>query len=203
MPRIRNVASVFQVYKVLAFVCPGCEYEHAFTVGPPDGDRPRWTWNGSFDAPTFHPSLLCNKDIPEARCHSFVADGKIQFLKDCWHKLAGKTVDLPDLGDTMLDEQLPHEEDEQDGDPAIKESPVLETPKEATDEMVAKLVEKPKRIFPCRVWHVQGSLSARLVNSEPEIKSMLSDGWTDVAPTPKKPEPLGSTEHAKRVVPSK
>ncbi|WP_019573378.1 DUF6527 family protein [Curvibacter lanceolatus] len=29
------------------------------------------------------------------RCHSFVTDGRIQFLSDCTHELAGQTVDLP------------------------------------------------------------------------------------------------------------
>jgi len=28
-------------------------------------------------------------------CHSFVTDGQIQFLGDCTHKLAGRTVPLP------------------------------------------------------------------------------------------------------------
>ena len=31
------------------------------------------------------------------RCHSFVTDGRIQFLSDCTHALAGQTVDLPDI----------------------------------------------------------------------------------------------------------
>ena len=30
-------------------------------------------------------------------CHSFVTDGRIQFLGDCTHDLAGHTVELPDL----------------------------------------------------------------------------------------------------------
>jgi hypothetical protein len=30
-------------------------------------------------------------------CHSFVTDGQIQFLTDCTHALAGKTVELPDF----------------------------------------------------------------------------------------------------------
>ena len=30
-------------------------------------------------------------------CHSFITDGKIQFLSDCTHDLAGKTVELPDI----------------------------------------------------------------------------------------------------------
>ena len=29
-------------------------------------------------------------------CHTFVTDGRIQFLGDCTHALAGQTVDLPD-----------------------------------------------------------------------------------------------------------
>lgn len=78
-----------------AFHCPGCGYGHSFRVNS-DAARPQWSWNGSLDKPTFSPSLLCNKDFPESRCHSFVKDGNIQFLKDCHHKLAGQTVELPD-----------------------------------------------------------------------------------------------------------
>ncbi len=77
------------VQKLYVFHCPGCGYGHGFHV-------PRWTWNGSMDKPTFTPSLLCNPDTPANRCHSFVTDGKIQFLSDCFHSLAGQTVDIPD-----------------------------------------------------------------------------------------------------------
>lgn len=78
------------------FHCPGCEHSHAFTVGGDASKHPSWTWNGSLDRPTFKPSLLCNRDYPESRCHSFVTDGRIQFLSDCHHKLAGQTVEIPD-----------------------------------------------------------------------------------------------------------
>ncbi len=78
----------------LWFHCPGCENVHAFTIG--GGAGPRWTWNGSWEEPTFQPSLMCNRGVPTSQCHSFVTDGKIQFLGDCCHGLAGKTVDLPD-----------------------------------------------------------------------------------------------------------
>jgi len=71
------------------FFCPGCECSHAFTVPP-------WTFNGSDDAPTFVPSLLCNKDDPATRCHLFMTNGTIQFLPDCHHKLAGKVVSVPE-----------------------------------------------------------------------------------------------------------
>lgn len=90
------------------FYCPGCAHAHGITVG-------KWTWNGSLDAPTFTPSLLCHPhDIfvdgslegdaliaPEnitstPRCHSFITDGRIQFLEDSTHHLAGKTVEIPE-----------------------------------------------------------------------------------------------------------
>lgn len=70
------------------FFCPGCECSHLF-------DK-RWTFNGDLDKPTFSPSLLCNPDHEPSRCHSFVRDGKIEFLTDCFHKLAGQTVEIPD-----------------------------------------------------------------------------------------------------------
>ena len=79
----------------LWFFCPGCKNTHAFTVGGDHG----WTWNNSMDAPTFSPSLLCNPSHPESRCHSFVKDGKIEFLDDCWHELRGQTIELPDWED--------------------------------------------------------------------------------------------------------
>jgi len=81
------------------FYCPGCGNSHAFTIGGPAGATPRWTWNGSLDSPTFSPSLMCNRDYPESRCHSSVADGKIEFHGDCWHTLVGQTVNIPEWED--------------------------------------------------------------------------------------------------------
>ncbi len=79
--------------KLLCFHCPGCKYSHPFEI---DCEDRGWTWNGSMDKPTFTPSLLVNQHSPEARCHSYVTDGKIKFLDDCFHELKGQTVDLPD-----------------------------------------------------------------------------------------------------------
>lgn len=95
------------------FDCPGCGFGHMIRVG--DGEGPRWSWNGSMDAPTFSPSVLLRGveqlteeevQIVEAGgkvtprplvCHSFVTEGKIRFLEDSTHKLAGQTVDLPEV----------------------------------------------------------------------------------------------------------
>jgi hypothetical protein len=72
--------------------CPACGYPHVFETG-------RWTFNGDYGRPTFRPSMLVNANMPQLgpRCHSFVTDGKIQFLSDCTHSMAGKTVELPDI----------------------------------------------------------------------------------------------------------
>ena len=100
----------------VAFMCPGCQQMHEVTV---DGSR-GWTFNGDGYKPTFSPSILvrsghhvtghkgecwCTWENEDGEpsgfscyvCHSFVTDGRIQFLSDCTHELADQTVDLPDL----------------------------------------------------------------------------------------------------------
>lgn len=71
-----------------AFTCPGCGDPH---VLPVTGAR-KWGFNFSDDSPTFTPSILAKNH--RYVCHSYVTDGRIQFLGDCTHNLAGKTVDL-------------------------------------------------------------------------------------------------------------
>lgn len=51
-----------------------------------------WSWNGDIDSPTLKPSILTQNH--RFKCHSFVNDGKAQFLGDCSHELAGQTVDM-------------------------------------------------------------------------------------------------------------
>lgn len=106
-----------------AFYCPGCKSVHAVRTniaGTHEGNC--WSFNYNGDAPTFAPSILVKSghygtsDNPncwctyEARtgnkspfkceqCHSYITDGKIQFLGDCSHALAGQTVDLPDFSE--------------------------------------------------------------------------------------------------------
>lgn len=89
----------------------------------PHSGSHRWGFNGDLERPTFTPSILnraghhvggpnsdqcwCNvaeripgwKNEPDNcyLCHSFVTDGRIQFLGDCTHVLAGQAVDLLDV----------------------------------------------------------------------------------------------------------
>lgn len=78
----------------LAFRCLGCEQVHEVVVGGPHA----WGFNGSDDTLTLTPSVLVRWGDGRV-CHSFVKDGRIQFLADCTHKLAGQTVPLPAFGD--------------------------------------------------------------------------------------------------------
>lgn len=109
-----------RTYQALKFWCPGCE-THLDEDGAPHGgahmlpisgdtaDRPVWAFDGDEDAPTLSPSILTRRDyvtrivdgeVTELRpfvCHSFIRGGRIEFLSDCTHPLAGQTVPLPEM----------------------------------------------------------------------------------------------------------
>lgn len=102
----------------LMFWCPGCKSIHAVNLSrPADHPGPVWSWNGDAQRPTFSPSFLLRREEywtppvtaenladwrrapwPQMKapyvCHIFVADGRIEFLADCTHHLAGQTVDM-------------------------------------------------------------------------------------------------------------
>lgn len=89
----------------IIFRCLGCKTLHSITTS----GTHKWTWNGSLEKPTFEPSVLNwlehrpdedeeeKKYVDSRRCHIFVRDGRIQYLSDCGHELAGQTVDLPEI----------------------------------------------------------------------------------------------------------
>lgn len=76
------------------FVCPACDQVHTINNS--------WKFNGDVDNPTFSPSVLVqgargfNPPV-KFKCHSFIKEGKIQYLSDCSHEFAGKTVDMVDV----------------------------------------------------------------------------------------------------------
>ena len=81
---------------MLLFWCKGCSSYHGIYT---DKNKPvYWEFNGDYDKPTFTPSVLVTN--PQGlRCHRFIRDGKIQYLNDCNHDLAGKTIDLESAED--------------------------------------------------------------------------------------------------------
>jgi hypothetical protein len=95
--------------------CPGCD-EHHYVRTKPNEQSQGWSFDGNVDLPTFNPSVkvtgkqtvIVNGEWtgewvrgPDGKaldksCHHFVRGGKIEYLSDCTHAMAGKTVDLPD-----------------------------------------------------------------------------------------------------------
>lgn len=105
----------------VSFKCPGCKLSHSMPVAGKTSSSVEWEFNGDVDKPTLSPSILarggccyepnwhqsekhgepCDKGSPDEDgismchvCHSFVRDGRIEFLGDCTHELAGNTVDM-------------------------------------------------------------------------------------------------------------
>ncbi len=90
----------------LTFCCPGCrKYFSNIEHGLPMMERHSvivrgpgaWGYNGDPEKPTFSPSVLLRTQywdeanerwIPYV-CHSFVENGRINFLEDCTHELRG------------------------------------------------------------------------------------------------------------------
>jgi hypothetical protein len=70
------------------FYCQGCEFLH--------GIDSRWQFNGNMELPTISPSYVIDgvRGGQRFNCHSFINDGKIQYLGDTTHKFANKTIDL-------------------------------------------------------------------------------------------------------------
>jgi len=103
MARVTPIPSENGQIRGYRFDCPaGCPGGHYMAVHPfALANGASWDFNGDLDRPTFSPSILTRIDFTDPSksftCHSFVRDGKIEFLDDCTHTLAGHTVDLPDV----------------------------------------------------------------------------------------------------------
>jgi hypothetical protein len=94
------------------FWCPGCKCAHGVrTTG-----ATTWGFNGNMDKPSFTPSIkveyprweppVTPENIEQWRqapwkqtkrdhvCHLYVTEGVLNFLPDCTHELAGKSVPM-------------------------------------------------------------------------------------------------------------
>ena len=76
------------------FFCPGCVGFHIVDTNQKLYSRHKLS--GTLLKPTIKPSILSIGDIKinKPHCHSFVTNGKIHFLTDCSHNLAGQTIRL-------------------------------------------------------------------------------------------------------------
>ena len=75
---------------IYEFWCPGCNCHHF--VKPS-------IWKIDTKTNTLSPSVLVKTPRPKGMkiCHTFVRNGQIQYLNDCTHKLAGKTIPMEPL----------------------------------------------------------------------------------------------------------
>jgi len=78
------------------FYCPGCEDYHLISTIKTHWNRYH-VLTGTLLKPTIRASVLSkeDKEFNKPRCHSYITEGKIHFLIDSTHRLAGKTVNLP------------------------------------------------------------------------------------------------------------
>lgn len=82
--------------KTHLFYCPACDTWHGLNVAAHG-----WTYNNNPEKPTYKPSVLVTT-YDGKRCHSFINDGVISYLRDCTHDMAGKSVELPDIPEEDL-----------------------------------------------------------------------------------------------------
>lgn len=89
------------------FYCIGCRCYHGIRTTTLNNNTCVWGFNGDVDNPTITPSILvrhcCQEDKSDIICHSFITDGKIEYLGDCTHSYAGKTVDLLETNANLSD----------------------------------------------------------------------------------------------------
>ncbi len=76
----------------LAAYCPACKTYHLFDS--------RWSHNGSFDNPSFTPSMHVNAGQHDS-CHSFLTDGVWHYSEDSGHEYAGRSIALGWEGETV------------------------------------------------------------------------------------------------------
>lgn len=94
------------------FKCQGCGQRHTVQTKTGSLGTP-WGFNGNVDRPTFTPSVLVRwgkhadpkwqapdgQDHWSGICHFYVRNGFQEFLTDCTHALAGRTVVMPEIED--------------------------------------------------------------------------------------------------------
>jgi hypothetical protein len=109
MAKVGRITNANETEVSYLFDCPACGIGHSCRIGAQQPGLPLWSFNGNLDAPTFHPSLVVRWTRRELSvlCHSFIRDGRMQFLSDCTHEFAGRTVEIPDLEPGWADDNPP------------------------------------------------------------------------------------------------
>lgn len=107
----RRVNANGVTYSAIYHWCQACDQLHGVWVNEQPQDtkeKPRWTFNGSMERPTFEPSVrvFSNYDENDVKlpnngertlCHYFVRDGMIDYCGDSPHAYKGQKVPLKDI----------------------------------------------------------------------------------------------------------
>ena len=103
MPKLLKIADAVGVTIGYSYPCPSCGLHHAIYIRPYKHPTTgaSWSFSGSEDSPTFEPSVLLQVQFTTDRlpkiCHAFVSDGKIYYLADSTHHLAGQTINMEEI----------------------------------------------------------------------------------------------------------
>lgn len=131
-PVVKRITSTFRTDGDGAiWWCPGCDDVHRVPIVDHHAVA-GWLLTGTLDRPTLSPSVLVysrerlnaaghalldaagdgpTPEITDAhrestpRCHSFVENGRIRFLSDSTHELAGQTVPMGPLPSYLLEHE--------------------------------------------------------------------------------------------------
>lgn len=84
--------------------CEGFQCNHIIPTIKSEWATIIWEFNGDLEKPTFTPSVRISYEEPDELngprkdrcCHFFITNGMIQYLSDCTHEYAGKTIELKD-----------------------------------------------------------------------------------------------------------
>lgn len=95
---IRQISNTDESIYGYIFWCLGCKGSHTFVTD--HTAKTHWSFNGDTENPHFNPSLAFWVDWTKQelgyKCHLFLHNGRIQYLNDCKHDLAGHTIDIPE-----------------------------------------------------------------------------------------------------------
>jgi len=96
MAKLRKTYDLGEFAPDFTFYCPGCGCEHGVWTTRLNKNKAMWIFDDNMDNPSIEPSITIKKGN-QTLCHLYIKNGKIEYLADCRHKLAGKTVEMEDI----------------------------------------------------------------------------------------------------------
>lgn len=96
MAKLRKTYDTGETGPDYTFYCPGCGCDHGVWTTKFNIMGAIWKFDDNMDFPNVEPSIRIKRN-EETLCHLYIKNGKIEYLADCRHELAGKTVEMEDI----------------------------------------------------------------------------------------------------------